>query len=238
VYSESPKARSEIGASGEFWLTAHDTPSASPKQAGDAGEGVACLVGLDGAAPESELSIERKWLGLARVNRSKFFYFYEKYYPRILKYLYWKSRDLDLAEELTSLTFFRAITCLWQYRWRGVSFGAWLYRIALNELGKHVREARRCPVTPSNVLELRPCPRPSLLSEVMASEEKTQVWDCVQRLDALDQDVIILHYWEGQTLREIAIVLGKPVGTIKARLKRAREKLRVLLVGEFSLVEA
>src|SRR6185312_16315650 len=67
-------------------------------------------------------------------------------------------------------------------------------------------------------------PRPAL-------EISTAVERAVAALPLLEQEALVLFQYEGLTLAEIARVTGAEVGTIKARLHRARERLRVSLVA-------
>jgi RNA polymerase sigma-70 factor (ECF subfamily) len=183
------------------------------------------------SATDQELDIERSWLILAQIDTEKFLYFYDKYYDTISRFIYRKTFDPDMTEELTSRTFFRALDKLWQFRWRGISFGAWLYRIALNE----VLLERRSKILTHQPLpgELEPtCPRRTQLSQMIFTEEQLQVRECLKRLDETSQNIIILHYWEGMSLKAIQAILNKPSGTIKSKLKRARDALKRMLMEE------
>jgi RNA polymerase sigma-70 factor (ECF subfamily) len=70
---------------------------------------------------------------------------------------------------------------------------------------------------------------------MLEEEQRSQrVRECVDRLEEIDQDIIILHIWMGMTLAEIAEMLGKPEGTIKSRFSRAKRKLEVMLKAELA----
>jgi RNA polymerase sigma-70 factor, ECF subfamily len=78
---------------------------------------------------------------LAKTQRQAFGQLYELYYSRILNYIYRRTLDVASAEELTSNTFFSALRALPGYDNRG-KFGAWLYRIAGNEIRLNWRSQR------------------------------------------------------------------------------------------------
>jgi RNA polymerase sigma-70 factor (ECF subfamily) len=63
-------------------------------------------------------------------------------------------------------------------------------------------------------------------------QEQAQVLDALHRLPLDLQITLELHYWEEMTVAEIAVVLEIPVGTVKSRLHRARDRLRELLADE------
>lgn len=65
--------------------------------------------------------------------------------------------------------------------------------------------------------------------ETIDNNQKSDVWYSVLSLEAEFREVIILYYYVGFRVKEISQVLHIPSGTVKSRLKRAREKLEVLL---------
>ena len=63
-------------------------------------------------------------------------------------------------------------------------------------------------------------------------EEKEALMRAVNRLPAVFRETVLLHYYQGLGISEIAQMLDLPEGTISSRLSRARKKLEVLLKGE------
>lgn len=59
--------------------------------------------------------------------------------------------------------------------------------------------------------------------------EDNDVWFCVLELDPEFRNVVIMYYYEGFQVKEISQILKIPAGTVKSRLKRARDKLEVML---------
>ncbi len=82
---------------------------------------------LESCSDEAEL-VER-----ARTQPEAFGLLYDRYYSVVLNYIYRRTLDVALAEELTSNSFFNALRALGRYDNRG-KFLAWLYRIAGNEI--------------------------------------------------------------------------------------------------------
>lgn len=174
---------------------------------------------------DSELAIEKRWLLLARLDPEDFRRFYEKYCDSVYRFCLRRTLDPQLSEDLTSETFLRAQRNLWRFRWQGVTFGAYLYRIALNLVRQHAIIAARSinlEEPELTVVDLRINP----LAEVVLNERQRLVRTAVGKLDPLGQDVFLLHYWEELTTAEIAVVLDTPEGTVKTRLRRGREGLR------------
>ncbi len=170
---------------------------------------------------DSELAIEKRWLLLARLDPEDFHRFYEKYCDGVYRFCLRRTLDPQLAEDLTSETFLRAQRNLWRFRWQGVTFGAYLYRIALNLVRQQAVKAARSVNLEDPDLSVVD-PRLTPLAEVVLSDQQRLVRAAVGVLDRLGQDIILLHYWEGMTTAEIAAVLGAPEGTVKTRLRRGR----------------
>ena len=62
-------------------------------------------------------------------------------------------------------------------------------------------------------------------------ETGTEIWEAVNRLPEKLRIPVHLHYGEGFSTEEIAVMTGVPAATVRTRLHRAREKLRDLLGG-------
>jgi len=158
---------------------------------------------------------------------------YELYYGRILNYVYRRTLDAAVAEELTSNTFFNALRALPRYDNRG-KFGAWLYRIATNEIKLERRAQRNRPEGNSCWREefgrIRFAPHGS----VDAPEEdiEAKMRNFARLHDALDclperyQTVLALRYFEAIPYAEIADVLGKKIGTVKSLIHRGLQRLK------------
>jgi RNA polymerase sigma-70 factor (ECF subfamily) len=64
------------------------------------------------------------------------------------------------------------------------------------------------------------------------SDERNELWTFVAALEEEYRSVVILFYYEDMSIRDICEVLGLPSGTVKARLSRARKKLKSILENE------
>lgn len=90
----------------------------------------------------------------------------------------------------------------------------WLFQILVNQCRtmqrKHGREV----------------PLETLTVEPVQREPQSGLWDLVRRLPASQQSVIVLYYYEGYSVREIAKLLRLKEGTVRVRMTRGRETLR------------
>lgn len=141
-----------------------------------------------------------------------------------------------LAEDITQGAFLLAWRGLPRFQ-SGSPFRPWLmrilYRHALDEMERH--QVYRHPASLEAVGEFEHQTgtgvndRGDLQEQIALHEEVRQA---LAQLNADQRRVIALRYGADLTEVDIAQVLGWPVGTVKSRLNRARERLRVLLTDE------
>jgi RNA polymerase sigma-70 factor (ECF subfamily) len=107
----------------------------------------------------------------------------------------------------------------------------WLYGIATNLVAKHRRgEARRLRAVARLAAQRLP---PTDIGdrvavEVDAADAWPRVVDAVATLPEPERDALMLHVWEGLGYEDVADALGVPIGTVRSRLHRARQRLREL----------
>ncbi len=188
------------------------------------------------AGNSGETGAERELIEQARSDPQAFGRLYEANYTRILNYIYGRTLNVDVAEALTSNTFFRALRGLPGYR-RRAPFRAWLYRIATNEIKTHRRSQRR-----RRAAEQAPRWQEELqriyfsASEIETKEEheeKMQQYSRLhQSLAALPeryQTVLVLRYFEDLSYSDIGKALGKRIGTVKSLIHRGLKRLKRLI---------
>jgi RNA polymerase sigma factor (sigma-70 family) len=155
----------------------------------------------------------------------------EAQYSSIYRLMLLLSGDATLAEDLTQETFASAWAAI--HRFRGhASVKTWLHRIAYNCL-TDVRRRRRREDALAEKLD-RPWAETAAgpLSRVMAEERLCRICEALDGLETGERAMLILHYVEGLSYREMAKVLGWPSGTLKWKTSRALEKLRRQLAGK------
>jgi RNA polymerase sigma-70 factor (ECF subfamily) len=107
----------------------------------------------------------------------------------------------------------------------------WLYGIATNLVAKHRRgEARRLRAVAR--LAAQRVPAVDIADRVSVEVDAGDVWprvvDAVTALPEPERDALMLHVWEGLSYDDVADALGVPIGTVRSRLHRARQRLREL----------
>ncbi len=146
---------------------------------------------------------------------------YDTYAPRIFRYIYHRLGDYCLAEDLTSEVFVRFLRARPAYR----NLAAFLYRVAHNLIVDYLRTHRPAQLLDDQMIADQG--DPVRLAEIEV--ERARLRRAILRLAPAQQQVIVLKFLEGLSNQEIARVLNKPVGAVKALQHRGLEALRSLL---------
>lgn len=149
----------------------------------------------------------------------------------ILNLAYRMTGNAADAEDLTQESFLQAYARLPEFR-LGARFHPWIYTIALNLCRTHLRRRRLTSwLTPAPAGDPdRPArePRggePDPEQELLGREAERCLRDAVQALPPKYREVFVLRQAQGLSYDEIAGLLGLPLGTVEARLFRARRRL-------------
>ncbi len=92
---------------------------------------------------ETDKECEKQLILAAQKDPLKFKHLFERYYDSIFNYAVRRTGDVSIAEDITANTFFIALTKIKKFKWKGISFAAWLYRIATNEINLMYRKKKR-----------------------------------------------------------------------------------------------
>ncbi|MBI5367470.1 MAG: sigma-70 family RNA polymerase sigma factor [Planctomycetes bacterium] len=161
-----------------------------------------------------------------------------KYQDRIYNAVYRMVGDASLAYDLCQETFLKAYGALDDFEERSAFF-TWLYRIAINLCLSHRRSRRRSHEVlvgapgSSDDDEARPLdppdPGPGPTAALEESDRDRQIHAAIQSLEAEFRSALVLRDIEGLSYEEIAAALKVPIGTVRSRIHRAREELKVRL---------
>ena len=181
-----------------------------------------------------DLNEEKELIKQAQKDPEVFAKLYDEYYPKIFGYTLKRVANFEIAQDITSETFFKALKKLWQFRWRNISFSAWLYRIANNEIANYFRRNKYKPVSLDKV------PKPIAVhnpeTEILEAEQELKkyqdflkIQEKILKLPIKYQEVIALRFFEKKKIKEICEILGKKEGAVKSLLHRGLEKLKNLV---------
>jgi RNA polymerase sigma-70 factor, ECF subfamily len=144
--------------------------------------------------------------------------------------------DYDEAQEVAQEVFLSAFKSIHQFRGEA-NFSTWLYRIGLNHASTrrrnlHSAQQRHIPLDGTEVIAdcaVDPA------KHVEHREIQHWVQQALDSLDPEDARIILLRDLQDVTYEKVAEMLDIPIGTVKSRLHRARQTLRVRLAPYFHI---
>lgn len=162
---------------------------------------------------------------------------YDRYVGTVFRFIYFRVGNRQLAEDLTSDTFLRALKRIGSVTWQGRDLGAWLVTIARNLVADHFKSGRyRLEVTTGDVLDAdREDRGPEGSPESVVVDHITNVTllTAVKQLNPEQQECIVLRFLQGFSVAETAHAMNKNEGAIKALQYRAVRALNRLLPEGF-----
>jgi RNA polymerase sigma-70 factor (ECF subfamily) len=155
---------------------------------------------------------------------------YEDNFDRIYRYIVLKIGDRTEAEDMTQQVFLKALESISSYKWKGMPFSSWLYRIAHNQIVDYLRKKSRRMTVPLEKVNVADGDDPRQIAERQIEIEELAA--ATKRLTKAQQEVISLRFAGGLSVMEVARAMGKSEGAVKALQHSAIVALRkVLSVG-------
>lgn len=172
-----------------------------------------------------ELLLERAKSG----DQAAFVELYERHRNAVFRFAYRMLGSAETAEDVTHDCFLGLIRRPGNFEPSRGGFRTYLYAAARNLSLKYFRSSGRegslDELTTEPIMPVREQP----LQRVLDEELSQKVREAVMSLPPLQREAVVLFEYEGLALSEIADVVGSDVGAVKARLHRARERLRSTL---------
>ena len=172
-----------------------------------------------------ELSDEEILARASAGDRDAFGMLYERYIDRIFNYVYYRTGNVNDAEDLTARVFQRAMNHIVNYTDRGVPFSAWLYRIAHNLVANWHRDRSRkqeIPISDAPLVAKGDAPEASLVH----TEQQESLLRLIRSLPSERQTLLILKFVEHYSNAEIGVIMGRSEGAVKSLYHRTLLALR------------
>ena len=157
---------------------------------------------------------------------------YEENFDKIYRYIVLKIGDRTEAEDITQQVFLNALKSISSYKFKGMPFSSWLYRIAHNQVVDYLRKKKRRPVTllDESLVSSDSENNPQLMAERDIDTER--LLSATQRLTDAQREVISLRFTSVLSTAQVAKIMGKSQGAIKALQHSAIVALRKALLVE------
>jgi RNA polymerase sigma-70 factor, ECF subfamily len=157
---------------------------------------------------------------------------YEENFDKIYRYIVLKIGDRTEAEDMTQQVFLNALQSLSSYRWQGMPFTSWLYRIAHNQVVDYYRKKSKRITVPLDESLPLPAADGDPQYAVERKVEINEVMLATKKLTSAQQEVISLRFAGELSITEIAKAMGKSEGAVKALQHSAIVALRKVLSPE------
>jgi RNA polymerase sigma-70 factor (ECF subfamily) len=179
-----------------------------------------------------DLSDEEILASASSGDRDAFGMLYERYIDRIFNYVYYRTGNVNDAEDLTARVFQRAMNHIVNYTDRGVPFSAWLYRIAHNLVANWHRDRSRrqeIPISDAPLVAKGDAPEASMVH----TEQQESLLRLIRSLPSERQTLLILKFVEHYSNAEIGTIMGRSEGAVKSLYHRTLLALRDE-IGDYS----
>jgi len=162
---------------------------------------------------------------------------YDRYVDTVYRYVLFRVGDRELAEDVTSETFLRALRRISSVSYQGRDVGAWFVTIARNLVLDHVKSSRyRREISTGEIADAGPAPflaekqaESGPEQQVMAMATKDELLRCIDELGDDQRECIVLRFMQGLSVAETAAIMNRNEGAVKALQHRAVRRLAQLL---------
>lgn len=175
----------------------------------------------------SQQKLQAEWLEIqaAQKDPALFGVLYRRYYTQIFKFIYRRTANEALSSDLCSQVFLNAMEKLSTYKFKGVPFSAWLYRIASNEVSQHFRGKQK-----DRVVTLEESNIGEMIHEMHEEEDdgllRSRLILALNELKVADVQLIEMRYFEKRSFKEISDILDIKESNAKVRTYRILERIK------------
>lgn len=153
-----------------------------------------------------KLENEAEIIERAKTDEAAFGVLYDFYFPRIYGYIYKRTGNREVSEDVLSATFMKAFANLKKYQSRGFCFGSWLYRIATNNLMDYYRRNKTLEVSLDEV-ENSFVDGENQSEMIEKKQQRAAIEKVFLRLPERYKEILQLRYFAELEIEEIAETL-------------------------------
>ena len=175
---------------------------------------------------EHQLNSEQEIIEAAKKDLHHFEKLYSKYHNQIFRYVYQRMDDKDIAHDVTSQVFLKSMNNLKKFKYKGVPFSAWLFRIASNEVVQYYKDKKS-----ERTVQIQT----DYIQDIVANESELRreqlslVIEEIAELPEKELELIELRYFEKRPFKEISQILNITESNAKVRIHRIVAKLKQAL---------
>ena len=157
---------------------------------------------------------------------------YNQFFPRVYKFIFAKTSNTEITDEIISKAFLKMFENLSRYDKEKAAFSTWLFQIALNELkmfwrSNNYRGEREEPLLDENFQIGVEYEEPE--KKFLQSETQNEIRAALEKLPERERKIIEMTYWLNYPPRKIAEILDLTPNHVSVILKRAKSNLKEIL---------
>ncbi len=176
---------------------------------------------------KAEIQEELQMIEKAKADPDPLVWWYNKYYNRIYLFVFKRTGDEKITDDITSAVFLKAMVNIKKYVFKGVPFSAWLYRTAINEVNFYFRKAKA-----TRTISLDQSNLANVLGELDDNDgdERTQfLLAAMGKLPDEMMQLLELRFFENRSFREVGEILGITENNAKVKVYRIIDKLKKIM---------
>ena len=158
--------------------------------------------------------------------REIFAQLYDEYLDKVFRYVQFRVNNVQLAEDLTSTVFEKALANFSKYSNDKASFSTWIFSIARNLVIDHYRVDRKRQTVPLEKVTNRSSSTLSPEEELERKDKRERLQVCLAELSQDEQEIIRLKFAAELNNRQIGKILGLSESNVGTKLYRALRKMR------------
>ena len=156
-------------------------------------------------------------------DREYFGVLYDKYIELIYNFIYYKTHHREITEDLTSITFTKALENLDKFKNKKGGFKPYLYRIARNNIIDYYR-TKKIDLNIDDAWDIDSGQDIKIDTDIKLKVETVKKY--LQKLTTDQRDIVIMRVWQQMSYSEIADIMGKTNSSCKMAFSRAISTLR------------
>ncbi len=161
----------------------------------------------------------------AKQDPKNFEVLYDKYFFKIFTFILSRVNDKEHTADITSQVFLKVLINIKNYKYRGLPFSAWLFRIAINECNQFFRDTKK-----SRTVVLNEEFSEALVNEITTEDtndaEHRKLGVIIKSLKMDEVLLLELRFYENKSFREIGYILDITENYAKVKLYRLLGKMK------------
>ncbi len=176
---------------------------------------------------KEQLLSENEIVQAAKTDLKHFEALYNKYHEQIFRYVYQRTDSIDLAHDITSQVFLKAMNKLHLYQFKGLPFSSWLYRIAMSEVYQYFKDKKS-----ERTINFETDKIKDLIDEIDINDTEIKLKSILEKIAELpgnELEIIELRYFEQRPFKEISELLNISISNAKVKIHRIIKKLKMAI---------